>query len=137
MSSFITNNADFSIVSDSEITSIISNFSDDMIMDIIRRDSENKFRPYQYYVGNLIYALESSFKSNQENYPLFQTESINRRNEMYYNILQSLCSSHGLSLNINENTDLYSLTYFFYDFAISKFTINIINFFSKKVFSGG
>lgn len=131
--SFITNNTEFGIVSDSEIVSIISNFSDDMIMDIISRNVENKFRPYQYYVGNLISAMESVFKSNNENYPQFFAESNQRRNEMYFNILNYLCSLHGLSLNIDENTDLYSLTYFLYDFAISRFTINIINFFANYI----
>jgi hypothetical protein len=133
--SFISNNAEFGIVSDSEIFSIISNFSDDMIMDIIQKDSENKFRPYQYYVGNLIYALESQFKINDANYPDYQLETKSRREEMYFNILTQLCKSHGLSLNLNENTDMYSLTYFLYDFMISKFTINIINFFTNYIIS--
>lgn len=131
--SFITNNTDFGIVSDNEIMSIISNFSDDMIIDIIRRNAENKFRPYQYYVGNLINAVEATFKSNQENYPQFYAETIQRRNEVYYKILTVLCSLHGLSLNIDENTDLYSLAYFLYDFTISRFTINIINFFANYI----
>lgn len=131
--SFITNNTDFGIVSDSEIISIISNFSDDMIMDIINKNAENKFRPYQYYVGNLVGALESVFKSNAENYPQFFTESSQRRDEIYTNILKQLCTLHGLSLNMNENTDLYSLTYFLYDFTISRFTINIINFFANYI----
>lgn len=131
--SFITNNTEFGIVSDSEIMSIISNFSDDMIMDIIMKNSENKFRPYQHYVGNLITAIESEFKSNEENYPQFFSETMQRRNELYFNILNKLCSLHGLSLHIDENTDLYSLAYFLYDFTISKFTINIVNFFANYI----
>lgn len=133
--SFITNNTEFGIVSDSEMTSIISNFSDDMIMDIIRKNVENKFRPYQYYVGNLITAIESTFKSNAENYPQFFAETSSRRNELYSKILTYLCSLHGLSLHVDENTDLYSLTYFLYDFTVSKFTINIINFFANYIVS--
>jgi len=113
--------------------SIISNFSDDMIIDIIYRNSENKFRPYQYYIGNLVSAIESTFKANQEDYPNYYPEIMNRRNEMYYKILESLCSLHKLSLNIDENTDLYSLAYFLYDFTISRFTINIINFFANYI----
>lgn len=131
--SFISNNVDFGIVSDSEITSIISNFSDDMIMDIIYRNSANKFRPYQHYVGNLIGAIENTFKTNQENYPQFQRETLERRTEVYLNILSSLCSTHGLALNIDENTDLYSLAFVLYDFTISKFTINMINFFANYI----
>lgn len=131
--SFITNNTEFGIVSDSEITSIISNFSDDMIIDIIQRNAETKFRPYQYYVGNLIMAIESQFKANDENFPQFHAETIQRRNEIYTNILNTLCSLHGLSFEIDENTDLYSLTYFLYDFIISRFTINIINFFANYI----
>lgn len=133
--SFITNNTDFGIVSDSEITSVISNFSDDMIMDIIGRNAENKFRPYQYYVGNLIAAIENTFKSNAENYPQFFAETSQRREEIYSKILNYLCSLHGLSLHIDENADLYSLTYFLYDFTISRFTINIINFFANYIVS--
>lgn len=133
--SFMSNNVDFGIVSDSEITSIISNFSDDMIMDIIHKNSENKFRPYQHYVGNLVGAIENTFKFNLENFPQFQNETIARRNEVYFNILSSLCSTHGLSLNIDENTDLYSLTFVLYDFTISRFTINMINFFANYIIS--
>ena len=131
--SFISNNVDFGIVSDSEILSIITNFSDDMIMDVMHRNSENKFRPYQHYVGNLVGAIENSFKVNQENYPQFTAEMMDRRNEIYFNILTTLCSSHGLMLNINENTDLYSLAFVLYDFTISKFTINMINFFANYI----
>lgn len=133
--SFMTNNTEFGIVSDSEIVSIISNFSDEMIIDIINTNAANKFRPYQYYVGNLISAIESNFKMNAENYPQFLAENMERRNEIYSNILMTLCSLHGLSLNIDENTDLYSLAYFLYDFTISKFTINIINFFTNYILS--
>lgn len=133
--SFISNNVDFGIVSDSEIMSIISNFSDDMIMDIIHRNSDNKFRPYQHYVGNVVGAIEASFKANQENYPQFYSEILDRRNEIYSNILLSLCSLHGLSLNVNENTDLYSLAFVLYDFIVSKFTINMINFFANYIIS--
>lgn len=131
--SFISNNVDFSIVSDSEITSIISNFSDEMIMDIIYRNSASKFRPYQHYVGNLIGAIENTFKSNQENYPQFQKETLERRTEVYFKILSYLCSTHGLALNIDENTNLYSLAFVLYDFVISKFTINMINFFANYI----
>jgi hypothetical protein len=131
--SFISNNVDFGIVSDSEILSIIANFSDDMVMDIIRRNSENKFRPYQHYVGNLVGAIESTFKLNQEGYPQFSTEILDRRNEIYSNILSFLCSTHGLSINVDENTDLYSLAFVLYDFTISKFTINMINFFANYI----
>ena len=131
--SFISNNVDFGIVSDSEITSIISNFSDDMIMDIIHQNSANKFRPYQHYVGNLVGAIETTFKSNQENYPQFQKETLERRAEVYFKILSYLCSTHGLALNIDENTDLYSLAFVLYDFTISKFTINMINFFANYI----
>ena len=131
--SFISNNVDFGIVSDSEILSIITNFSDDMIMDVIYRNSENKFRPYQHYVGNLVGAIENSFKANQESYPQFTIEMIDRRNEIYFNILNTLCSLHGLTLNINENTDMYSLAFVLYDFTISKFTINMINFFANYI----
>ena len=99
------------------------------------KDSENKFRPYQYYVGNLIYALESQFKINDANFPDYQLETKARREEIYFNILTALCKSHGLSLNLNENTDMYSLTYFLYEFMISKFTINIINFFTNYIIS--
>ena len=133
--SFISNNVDFGIVSDAEIASIISNFSDDMIMDVIHRNSANKFRPYQHYVGNLVGGIESSFKLNQENYPQFSSEILERRNEIYLNILSVLCSSHALSLNIDENTDLYSLAFILYDFTISKFTINMINFFANYIIS--
>lgn len=131
--SFISNNAEFGIVSDSEIISIISNFSDDMIMDIVRQNAENKFRPYQYYVGNLPMAIESIFKSNQEDYPNFYSETNQRRTQIYSDILNYLCSLHNLSLNIDENTDLYSLAYFLYDFTISRFTINIISFFTNYI----
>ena len=131
--SFISNNVDFGIVSDSEIMSIIANFSDDMVMDVIRRNTDNKFRHYQHYVGNLVGAIESTFKSNQENYPQFNSEILDRRNEIYFKILSHLCSSHGLSLNLDENTDMYSLAFVLYDFTISKFTINMINFFANYI----
>ena len=131
--SFISNNVDFGIVTDSELMSIITNFSDDMIMDIIYKNADNKFRPYQQYVANLVSSLEAITNANQESFPLYSAEILERRNQINFNILSTLCSLHGLSLNINENTDLYSLAFVLYDFTISKFTINMINFFTNYI----
>lgn len=135
--SFVSNNTEYGILSDNEISSIIGNFSTDMIYDIVETRYNNRFRPYQLYVGNLVNAIDQNFKFQLSAIPMHAEELTQSHNMILRTIMEKVCSLNNLSISLDrnnpENVDLYSLVYFLYDFFISRYTLNIINFFSNFI----
>lgn len=133
--SFISNNTEYGILTDNEISSIIGNFSSDMIYDIVEIRHMNRFRPYQLYVGNLVGAINQNFKIQCQAIPIHSEELMQSHRMVLETIMNKICSLNNISINESnlENVDLYSLVYFLYDFFISRYTLNIINFFSNFI----
>ncbi len=133
--SFYSNNTNYGIVSDSEMNSIIGMFSPDMIYDVVQSSYENRFTPYQLYVGNTITALEQEYRQQLDTLPNYSNEIKQTRENTYKTILSVLCSLNNLSINEDgmEHIDTYSLLYYLYDFLISRYSTNIINFFANFI----
>ncbi len=131
---FQSTNIEYQIVTDSEVASVISHFSEDMIYDILLNNLQNKFRPYAPSLPNLVLSYENNFKQFMQQYPNYQEDFSKKREEVYLNIIQELCKFHNLEyIGNNEFIDVYSSAYLLYDFFISNFTKNIITFFVNYI----
>ena len=84
---FQANNTEYQIITDSEITGIISHFDDDMIFDIIQTNLRDKFKPYCPTLSNIVYSLEETYKMNIENYPDAAKTIKDERNNTYSRII--------------------------------------------------
>lgn len=133
--SFYSNNTSFGIVSDSEVNSIIGMFSQDMIYDVVESNYRNRYTPYQLYIGNLITALEQDYQQKMIAVPMYTSEIQQSRYNTYKEILNILCRLNSLTINedIDDTQDIYSLVYFLYDFLISRYATNIVNFFANFI----
>lgn len=131
---FNSNNTDYTILTEAEITSILNNFDEDMIYDIVETSLNNKYRDYTQNLSNIVYSLENNFKMQIEQYGIQELQG--KRISIYNNIIKQLCEYHNLQFNEYENIDYYSAAFYLYDFLVAKFseniTIFIINYIIKE-----
>ena len=118
---------------DNQLAGILSQFNDDYIMEIIDDSLNNRLRIYDLPMPNIVYSYEMTFKNLTEGFSTNIEDISNTRLRVYGNIINKLCSAHNLIFNYNDETDYYSAAYWLYDFLISKFTSNMINFYTLYI----
>lgn len=129
----LENNTDYSIVTDREISTVLSHFSPEMIRDVIENVLEDRVRPYSYSIGNLVSSYETNFRIARAQYPNYAEELENKRLETYEFILNKVCEYHSLSYAMEPNTDIYTAAVYTYQFLVSDYKKNIVSFFTNYI----
>ena len=80
---------------------------------------------------NVVYSYELNFQQIKSLYPTDIQNIDAVRLETYREVIEILCNHHGLAFNENEQFDYYSAAYYLYDFLVSNFLTNIVNFYVK------
>lgn len=124
-----TNNSEYSIVSDREIASIIGNFSSGMIMNTLHNILNDPDRLRYHSIGNLVIAYETDYNATIIQYPDHAKELAQARQETYEAIINKLCDHFHLSVNLNGNMDIFSVASKMYQFLVSDFPQNVVNFY--------
>lgn len=121
----------FDISSENQLANILPNFDDGMIYNIINYNLENSTNNL-IAKPNIIVSLEQQFKLREEQ---FGGNDIikNRREEVYKNIIKTICLKYNLQLNIQEDTDLYTLTYYLYDVLVLNIYTYYIEYLSRYI----
>lgn len=129
-------NSDYMVVSTNEVASIISRFTPEMINDIVEETIETKFRSYSPRLVNLIESMEQMYKSDMVELPDYINDLRQTRYNNYVQILKLIGDKHqvGYKIDLNNIPDIYSTAWIVYDFLISNFTINVINFFTNFIY---
>lgn len=122
-------NTDFAILTDSEISSILSYFSEDMTFDIIDNALSNTYRPYAPTLANIVEAYEQNFKINMERYQGLSAELKDKRDDLYNAIIKKVLNHYGLQYVEQPNIDTYTMAYYVYKFLVSEFSANVLYFF--------
>lgn len=125
----LQNNADYEVISNAEISSVINKYSPDMTYMTISQILKNKGVPQINPMGNLVASYESNFKFDLKKYSQFQSDMLERRAELYSSIIDMVCSFHNLSYQELPNTDVYSSAFYIYQFLVSDFYHSVISFF--------
>ena len=136
MSGFISNNITYNIRTDGEASAILSHFSDEYIIDMVRDNLSSRSKIYhELPLPNLVNVLEQNFKNISNGYddPSELKELDERRIRCYKQILDILCQSHSLELNIANGIDYFSAAYYLYDLLIANFKQYIIQFFTNYI----
>lgn len=136
MSGFISNNITYNIRTDAEASAILSHFSDEYIIDMVRENLLARTRVYhELPLPNLVNVLEYNFKNIANGYsdPNELRELDERRTRCYKQILDILCQSHNLELNTSNGIDYFSAAYYLYDFLVSNFKQYIVQFFTNYI----
>ena len=126
-------NNDYVIISNRELSSVLTYFSPEMVERVIDDNLEDRIRDRSPVIGNMVESYESNFKLAVDSYADINRELTEYRYNTYRMIISKLCRIHNLSVTIPENEDPYTLAYYVYDFLISRFQDNIINFFFNYI----
>lgn len=126
-------NNDYVIISNRELSSVLTYFSPEMVERVIDDNLEDRIRDRSPVIGNMVESYESNFKLAIDSYADINRELVEYRYNTYRMIISKLCRIHNLSVTIPENEDPYTLAFYVYDFLISRFQDNIIDFFFNYI----
>lgn len=126
-------NNDYVIISNRELSSVLTYFSPEMVERVIDDNLEDRIRDRSPAIGNMVESYESNFKLAIDSYADINRELVEYRYNTYRMIISKLCRIHNLSVTIPENEDPYTLAFYVYDFLISRFQDNIIDFFFNYI----
>ena len=126
-------NNDYVIISNRELSSVLTYFSPEMVERVIDDNLEDRIRDRSPVIGNMVESYESNFKLAIDSYADINRELVEYRYNTYRMIISKLCRIHNLSVTIPENEDPYTLAFYIYDFLISRFQDNINDFFFNYI----
>jgi len=124
-------NPDISNVNiDNQLAGILSQFNEDYIMDVVKDSLENSIRVYAPRRPNIVSAYETTFKDLTNGFSSNTDEILNTRARVYNQIISIICNFYNFNFVTNDDTiDLYSAAYWLYDFFVSNYTKNMVDFY--------
>ena len=90
----------------------------------------HRFRLYDLPSPNIVNSYEMTFKQLTNGFSSNVDDIAETRIRVYRNIINKICSYYNLQFNDNSEIDYFSAAYWLYDFLISRFTQNLVNFYS-------
>jgi hypothetical protein len=125
----------YNMVAEGEIAQLLSRFSGSYIMDVIDSHLRNRYA-FNPAVSNpnIVSSFELNFKDMMSRFPTDADNIVSVRYETYLAIINKICSEFNLQYIGNE-PDCFSLAYNLYDFLVSGYSRNIINFFASYIFA--
>lgn len=135
MLNFLTNSKEYEIQANGQLTSILSQFDSDYIMHIIADTIENQFNNFDIIQKpNVVQSFENVFKELYAMYEVDRDNITEVRVDAYQAIIHILKHKFGFEFVEQENTDWYTITYYLYDFFVSRFNYYMANFYSKYIY---
>lgn len=131
---YISNSDIYQVNAERDVSVILSRFNTEYIYDCIESALQSKYNA-QFIIPNpnLVRSLEDNFIIMQQDFPDDKANILECREETYREIIYYLCGKFNLTFNNNDQVDLYSAAYYLYDFLVSNYLINLINFFAKFI----
>ena len=131
---FNSNNYDYSIIKEGELSTILQRFDNDMIFDVVETNLQNKYRDYSSNLSNVVHSLEQNFKQAKEIYGEDQ-QILEKQKEIYIQIINQICRYYEIQISIasEENINLYSAAFYMYSFFVSDFSRNVTTFFMNYI----
>lgn len=136
MSQILTNNTDYSQVSQNELSCMLGQFESSYIYSILDDNFNGRFdNRFITYIANLVQACENNFKNMQVWYPNDHENIMYVRDKTYEEIIEDICKKYNFDIsdNFDDVQDKFTLAYYLYDFLISNFSSNITLFFSRYI----
>lgn len=138
MSQKIENSADYSIVTQTQLATVLATFESSYIYSIIKDNLamrfDNNFISIQK--PNVVSALEETFINLKEIYPMDHDNIEAVRQETYEEIIKILANEYQLKLSLEYEmlNDKYPLAFYMYDLLVANFSNYITLFFSNYIF---
>ena len=132
MQSFLMNNQIYEVQANNQISSILSQFDADYVMDIIDDTLNQVFTRFDMIPRpNIVRSFETTFKELHNVYPADIDNIDELRVEIYQNIIDHICKKYELRFIQTDHVDLFTLADIIYDFFVSNFNIYMVQFYVK------
>lgn len=128
------NIATVGVNTDYGIATILSNFSDQAVQDIVKESIDYRFRPFGLRSPNYPKILNDHFDAIKMNSTGYDNDIEEKRVECLTTIIDSILSYYGLARsNDIPDEQLYSVCYMLYQLFVSEFTDRMVNFYTQYI----
>lgn len=128
------NRATAGIETDYEIASILSNFSDDIIKDIISESLMYRFRVFGLRMANYPEILCGSINNILNHSTGHDQEIIEKKEDVLRTIINTIAEYYGFQISEEiEPEQLYTVCYIIYQIFVSEFTDRMLNFYTQYI----
>lgn len=138
MSSINAGNQLYNVISENQLTSILSHYSTEYVLSVVDNALESRFNPNAILrQPNVVAAWEQNFKQllvDFDEAPDAKSQVMAVREATYKEIIEKICRTFSLNFTIDDNIDYYSAAYYLYDFFVANFNVNLITFFSNYIY---
>ncbi len=139
MSDFISNSNTYNIITETELSEILSHYNSEFVLSVVEEAIKRRFIEYPYIpIPNVVSAWENNFKLIMNKYadlPESKTEIPRVRSETYQEIIDFICQHFDLQFTNDQNIDLYSAANLMYEFFVCSFLPYMTDFFAKYIYN--
>lgn len=114
---------------DNLLAGILSKFDDDYIMGAIDDSLNSRFTLDGIKKPNIVAAYEANFKDITDGFSSYSDDIAQTRQRVYISIIRKICQFYDFEFTEAEDVDYYSAAYWIYEFLVSSFTRNVVNFY--------
>ena len=129
-------NKEYAITHENEIAYVLSKFDDDFVYNTVDESINNIFKYFTFrLMPNIPQGYETNFRCLLIDYPDASQEILQKRNEVYRNILKILCDRYQIAYedyDDNQFNLVTSVTYM-YHLLVSGFISTAMNFFVNYI----
>ena len=122
------------LVAESEVASLLSNFNNNYIMDVV---NDNVSRRFNHSVSiskpNIVGAFELNFKDITAAYPTDYDNVMMIREDTYRQVINSICNGFGGIMYVGDLDDSYQLAYNMYDIFVCNYSDSLVRFFTNYI----
>ena len=125
-----TNNEDYELVSERQLSEILAKFSSEYIYDIISDQIEKRYGFPVNGKPNMVNVFKSNFDNIRTQFPVDVENTNIVEQQTYRNIINIICDRCGVSLtgDIDSDTNLYIPAAALYSLLVSDFNTRMLNF---------
>lgn len=123
---------EYDIISDAEVTNILSHFDSDEILGFVDDSLSRKHMFYPNNPLNYVSSLETNFSIVYMNLPSEKERIDSIRDNTYKAIIDKICTYFNLEFN-DVGQDYYTIAFYLYEFFITQFSTNVIRFFTNYI----
>lgn len=128
------NRATAGIETDYEIASILNNFSDDIITDIITESLQYRFRVFGLRMANYPEILCGSINNILYHSTGHDQEIIEKKEDVLMTIINTIAEYYGFQISEEIPPEqLYTVCYITYQLFVSEFTDRMLNFYTQYI----
>lgn len=136
MSSFNANSQMYNVVTENELSEVLSHYNSEFIFSIVDEAMKKRFLTVPLTaVPNVVGAWEQNFKAIMATYGSESHAEVMRvRNETYDEIIEMICKEFGLNFTIDDSIDKFSAAFHLYNLFVCNFTENLVEFFANFIY---